>query len=138
MIMGLAECELASEKLLRVPGEAGHPSAPPQSLQARDAYEYLTVRGSEESSVLIGIRKQTGSALEMLFWERRHEGTYKRTHGKGKADAYSRCLIAKVQMGHNVWCLCKNPDGDGPAPPQPPRQQHVTETTAGFVAVVAG
>ena len=67
MIIGLAECDLASETLLRAPGEEGHPSAPPQSLQARDAYEYLTLRGSEESSVLIGIRKQMGSALDLLL-----------------------------------------------------------------------
>ena len=66
MSIGLAECDLASEIMLRAPGEEGHPSAPPQSLQARDAYEYLTVRGPEESSVLIGIRKNRGSALDLL------------------------------------------------------------------------
>ena len=109
MIIGLAECELASETLLRVPGEEGHPSAPPQSLQARDAYEYLTLRGSEESSVLIGIRKHMGSALECLFWERRHGGRCKRRSGGGHADAYSRCLIAEVQMDRNVVVVWATP-----------------------------
>ena len=109
MIIGLAECPLASETLLRAPGEEGHPSAPPQSLQARDAYEYLTLRGSEESSVLIGIHKHMGSALGLLFWERRHEGRYRRRSGGGHADAYSRCLIAKVQMGQNVWVFGATP-----------------------------
>ena len=71
-------------------------------MQARDAYEYLTLRGSEESNVLIGIRKQMGSSLELLVWERLHEGHYRRRRGGGHADAHSRCLIAKVQMGQNV------------------------------------
>ena len=127
-----------SETLLRAPGEEGHPSASPQSLQARDAYEYPTLWGSEESSVLIGIRKQMGSALDLLFWERRHEGRYRRRSGGGHADAYSRCLIAKVQMDQNVLVVGQTPHCDGPAPPQPPRQQQVAEQTSGFLAVVAG
>ena len=47
----------------------------------RQGYEYLTLRGNEESSVLIGLRKQVGNTLELLNWERRLEGTYRRRSG---------------------------------------------------------
>ena len=87
---------------MRTPGQEGHPSAPPQRLQARDAYEYLTLRGCEDSRALIGIRKQMGNALDLLIWERRHEGRYRRRSGGGHAVAYSRCLIAQVQVDHNA------------------------------------
>ena len=91
MIIGLAECQRESEEVLRAPGWAGGEHAPKGNLECSDAFAYFTLRGNEESSVLIGIRQRTGNALELLlFWERRHEGTYKRPSGGGKADAYSR------------------------------------------------
>ena len=108
MIMGLAECDKHSEELLRTPGEKGDPRATEHSLEYRDAYEYLTLRGSESSSVLLAIRKQMGTALELLSWERRHEGRYRRRKSGGRAHAYSRCLIVKVLMDQNVGFLGKS------------------------------
>ncbi len=105
MVIGLAECEEQSEQVLRSSGTNGDPAAPPHSLESRDSYEYLTLRGCEECSVLIGVRKQVGAALELLFWERRYEGRYKRRSGGGRADAYSRVMIAKVLLDHGVGFL---------------------------------
>jgi hypothetical protein len=65
------------------------------------------LRGAEDSSVLIGVRQAVGNALELLFWERRHEGTYRRRSGGGKAEAYSRCLVARVHTDGNVGFLGK-------------------------------
>ena len=87
MVIGLAECQLESEALLRAPGCEGDKNAPEGSLESRDSYRYLTLRGAEESSILIGIRQSTGNDLELLFWERRHEGAYKRCSGRGQAEA---------------------------------------------------
>ncbi len=124
MVIGLAECQGESERLLREPGVAGvgkPRGKPAKSLLERDSWEYLTLRGREESSVLIGIRKQMGSALELLFWDRRFEGKYKRRSGRGKADAYSRCLIAKVTLDQNVGFFGHLPQRHGHSRPQPPR-----------------
>ena len=87
MVIGLAECQLESETLLRSPGCEGDKDAPEGSLENRDSYRYLTLRGAEECSILIGIRESTGNDLELLFWERRHEGAYKRCSGRGQAEA---------------------------------------------------
>ena len=50
----------------------------PSAFEDRVGYEYLTLRGSEEHSVLLGVRVQTGNDLELLYWERRFERTYTR------------------------------------------------------------
>ena len=105
MIIGIAECGETFEKTLREPGCQGNEHAPSKSLDRRDAFAYLTLRGTENNSVLIGVRERTGSALELLDWERRFEGKYKRKGGNGDADAYSRCLVAKVHTDVNVNLL---------------------------------
>ena len=107
MVIGLAECQLESETLLRAPGCEGDKDAPEGSLESRDSYRYLTLRGAEESSILIGIRQSTGMDLELLFWERRHEGAYKRSSGGGQAQAYSRCIVARITTDSNVGFLGK-------------------------------
>ena len=107
MVIGLAECQLESETLLRAPGCEGDKNEPEGSLENRDSYRYLTLRGAEESSILIGIRQSTGNDLELLFWERRHEGAYKRCSGRGHAEAYSRCIVARITTDSNVGFLGK-------------------------------
>ena len=121
MIIGLAECEKASEDVLRAP-PAAVAASPPAAVAApaaadaqeehfdnRQGYEYLTLRGNEESSVLIGLRKEVGNTLELLNWERRFEGRYKRKGGKAKgmANAYSRSMVVNVSMDQSVGFLGK-------------------------------
>ena len=74
MIIGLAECEAASEDLLGAPAVAGDPTAAEGSLERRDGFAYLTLRGCEDSSVLVAVRNEMGNRLELLDWERRREG----------------------------------------------------------------
>ena len=107
MIIGLAECEAASEDLLGAPAVAGDPTAPRGSLERRDGFEYLTLRGCEDSSILVAVRNEMGNRLELLDWERRREGRYRRRSGSGRAEAYSRCLIARVHLDINVGFLGK-------------------------------
>ena len=72
-------------------------------LKSRDSYEYLTIRGCEESSILIGLRASSGNDLELLDWERRLECQYtRRCRGTCKANAYIRCMIAKVTLDHGI------------------------------------
>ena len=133
MIIGLAECDMASETLLCAPGEEGHPSAPPQSLQARDVYEDMTLWGCEDIIVLVGSRKQMGSALDLLVWERRHTERYRRRRRRVQP-----LPDRQGAAGPECWVVGQHPHCDGPAPPQPPRQQQVAEQTLGCLAVVAG
>ena len=74
-VLGLAECQPATEKMLQGPAVAGNVDASEGSMEARTAYEYYTLRGREESSVLIAVRKP--GTLEMLAWTRRYEGIYR-------------------------------------------------------------
>ena len=107
MIIGLVECEAASEDLLGAPAVAGDPTAAEGSLERRDGFAYLTLRGFEDSSVLVAVRKEMGNRLELLDWERRREGEFKSRSGNGRAEAYSRCLIARVHLDINVGFLGK-------------------------------
>ena len=70
-IIGLAECQKATERLLNQPAHVANPSAVASTLESRDSYQYITTRGSEESTLLIGLRARMGSRLDLLHWERR-------------------------------------------------------------------
>ena len=112
-IIGLAECSWDQEKLLRANLILGDPQLREEAkttqlrgmdeLKARDGYEYLTIRGQEASSLLVGVRTNHGNGLELLDWERRREGEYKRrSRNSGKAVAYSRSMIVKVTLENGV------------------------------------
>ena len=105
MIIGIAECEEAYETLLREPAVAGDPAAPEGSLDQRDGYAYLTLRGCEGTSILLGVRNEVATQISLVDWERRREGTYKRRSGGSRAEAYSRSLIAQVNLDINVGFL---------------------------------
>jgi len=122
MIIGLAECEKLSEDVLRAP-PAEVTASPPAAVAApaaadaqeehfgnRQGYEYITLRGNEECSILIGLRKQVGNTLDLLNWERRFEGTYAvRSGGTGsgprRANAYSRSMVVNVTTDQGVGFL---------------------------------
>ena len=111
-VIGLCECDAVTDAQLRVNGTRGttRDVDDPQLrvknvMDQRDAVSYLTIRGHEEHSILLGVRQGLGNDLKMLFWERRSEGTYKRSGNRGRANAYSRCLIARVTLDLSVRAL---------------------------------
>ena len=122
MIIGLAECEKLSEDVLRAP-TAEVTASPPSAVAAsagadvqeehfrnREGFEYITLRGNEDSSILIGLRKHSGNTLDLLNWERRLEGTYAtRRRGTGggttRANAYSRSMVVNVTTDQGVGFL---------------------------------
>ena len=69
-ILGMAECQAETEELLRSRGEAGDKSAEKGSMEYRDSYEYLTLRGDEDVSNLLAVRKQVAESLELLHFEK--------------------------------------------------------------------
>ena len=79
-----------------------------QHFADRSGHDYLTMRGSEKSSNLLGVRSAVADSMELLFWERKYEGVYK-TKGKNKTQirAYSRTLIGKINLKHNVGFMGK-------------------------------
>lgn len=100
LIVGLAECDALTESVLRAPGEPGvdHNDADgiAQTL-ARRSHEYITIRGSEQYSILLAVRKRFGcgcGGLKLLEFIRKPEGTYQTQRGKRKA--FTRAMIVEV------------------------------------------
>ena len=101
-IIGLTECEAATENMLRASAVADErPWDETETFENRKAYEFHTLRGEEPVSCLLGCRTTCCSGLEKLHWHRKFEGTYK---SKTKKDmkAYTRLLVAKVFLKTNV------------------------------------
>ena len=74
----------------------------------RDDHDYLTLRGTEESSNLLGVRSAVADSMELLFWLRKHEGDYKtKSKNKIKNRAYSRTLIGQISLKNNVGFMGK-------------------------------
>ena len=116
-VIGLCECDAVTDAHLRSTGTRGttrdvdDPQLRVENvMDQRDAFSYLTIRGHEEHSILLGVRQGLGTDLKMLFWERRDEGTYRRSgrHNNSRAHAYSRCLIARVTLEHSAGALGKS------------------------------
>ena len=54
-------------------------------------------------SVLVGVRSAVADKMELLFWDRKADGTYK-NRGK-QMRAYIRLLIVKIMLKHHVGHL---------------------------------
>ena len=77
MVIGLAECQLKTERVLQREPAAVAVAATAgakRRFKYRPEFPYLTLRGKEEDSVLIAVRDQAGCALEMLDLERNDHG----------------------------------------------------------------
>ena len=100
LIVGLAECDCDTEKCLRAPGVPGKhlegSSTRLDHVLARESYEYMTVRGSEDSSVLLGIRKYCGD-LKLLEFQK-----FEADKLKSGKPGYSRGLIVEFNLFANV------------------------------------
>mgnify|MGYP000304748802 CR=1 FL=1 len=80
MVIGLAECQLETERVLQREPAAVTVNAKPGAntkFKHRPEFPYLTLRGTEETSVLIAVRDQAGCALQHLHTERVHHGPTK-------------------------------------------------------------
>ena len=84
-IIGLSECQEETEQLLmgnpavavegKDPRVAGDHQA--KRFGDRACHDYLTLRGTEESSNLLGVRSAVADSMELLFWLRKYESDYK-------------------------------------------------------------
>ena len=87
-IIGLAECEAETEQVLTVPA--------PLAIEAnnwRAGFEYLTLRGQEASTLLMGARANTSQRVELLEWHRIKHGKH-----QGKSTTAGRCSAKSIQM----------------------------------------
>ena len=98
-IIGLTECEKATQDLLNAPAVAETTFG--TTLSGRQSYQNTTLRDDEDSSVLVGVRSAVAERIERLLWERRDEGEY-RVRKQKRARAYTRTLIANVKLRFNV------------------------------------
>ena len=120
MVIGLAECQVGSEEVLRSGPAAVAASADAEGqacgFDSRPGYQYMTLRGDEEISVLVGVRQESGNTLELLDWERREEGRYRRRSGGKRKHhwpqwrhrttiGYHRSMVVKVTLDSNVGFL---------------------------------
>ena len=99
-IVGMAECEEETEEVLRSSGEPGDPTAPKGSMERRDSYQYLTLRGEEECSNLLAVRRHVAVSLELLYFKKINHG--EKTKNKRRTTYYSRILIGKVTLQRSV------------------------------------
>ena len=110
IILGLAECDETTESVLRAPGEPqtilpAEPGKRTQTaiLHARQSFEFSTIRGRESSSILLGIRKHSGS-LKLLDFTRTLDGTY-RSGNSNDRKAFTRAMIVEFSTHNHVQFL---------------------------------
>ena len=97
-VIGLCECEVELERILSaaVTEEAGpQPTSGKRDIVDRPAFEYLSLRGQEKSSIYLGVRANTGHSLELVSWDRID-------HGDGK---YTRALFGQITTDDNIGRL---------------------------------
>ena len=95
-IIGMTECQQVTEDMLRreVPAVAGKRAATNDANEVhavagksageenakekkeRSQWEYITMRGTEDNSNLLGVRNTLGARIKYLIWNRRDEGNY--------------------------------------------------------------
>ena len=95
-ILVLAECEAATQDILRAPAVAADPNADEGFLLQRPGYQYWAARGQEDASVCVAARRSVAEHLEVLYWNRHDDHQYS-DHGRVRM-AQSRTLIAKVHL----------------------------------------
>ena len=74
----------------------------------KNVSDYWTLRGNEETSNLLAVRSAVADGVELLMWERKHEGNYKSKDKRQKQmKAYARTLMAKIMLKQNVGYMGK-------------------------------
>jgi hypothetical protein len=107
-VIGLCECDAITDAHLRDcftrgvtvdDDDDGPQLRAERAMQARDAVKYLTIRGSEEQSALIGVRAGIGNELELVYWERRLEGEFPKRRCR-----QLRCEFTEGDRASGVAC----------------------------------
>ena len=122
MVIGLAECQLETEELLqREPAAvaANATSGARRRFKDRPEFSYLTWRGNEDKSVLIGVRNQAGCSIQMLNCEIYDAGRTRRkkarttekeaSHTLAASSRRSPCRTRWVSSEESTlpwWCTC--------------------------------
>ena len=118
-LLCVAECSADMEGILRRPvataqvdasaaagaSTSGIPSASAAAgakgetplLEGRPEFEFVTCRGKERSSLCVAARKHVCAGMDLLFWERLVDGTYKSKKNVEKV-AYTRILIVDLRF----------------------------------------
>ena len=99
-IIALNECNAATQGMLEsedpavvgreIDGPAGTPLG---KFANRHPSSYITVRPSEKSSCLLGVRPEVAESIEVLYWERRFHCLCK-VRAKGKVKKQSKKSLA--------------------------------------------
>ena len=110
-IVGLAECDAATEDVMRgnypeeAPSGGGSAVAELEAFASRENRNFTTIRHDEDSSNLLAIRQSDGT-MEKLYWEVHFDGTFpgnKRADGtKPIYNAYTRHLICRFTLNRPV------------------------------------
>ena len=98
-VVGIAECSLEVQEALRQPAVAGTEGV--DGFHGRPTYEYLTIRGDEESSLLCAVRASVAESMELVFWEKKKDGKYKAKNGN-YTNAYTRVMVSKITLRNHV------------------------------------
>ena len=123
MVIGLAECQLETERVLKREPDPAAVAADPKPgrkrrFKNRPEFAYLTLRGKEEDSVLIAVRDQAGCALQHFHTERVRHGptkektqkaTKEATHTLAASSRRSPCRTKWVSSEDRTlpwWCTC--------------------------------
>ena len=120
MVIGLAECQLESECVLqREPAAVAVNATPGANSKSkhRPEFPYPTLRGTEETSVLIAVRDQAGCALELLDLDRQEHGntrkqetaTYEAVHtlaASSRRSPYRTAWASPEKSTKPWWCTC--------------------------------
>ena len=94
-IMGLCQCDMHLEKYLYT-AVAVEDQHEPSVAGDRASYDYLSLRGRERASLLLGVRLNTGLRIEKTNWDRLCHGRYR------TKLAYTRGLVAKVHTHEDI------------------------------------
>jgi hypothetical protein len=99
-VIGLAECDARLEAFLQEP-VADTVEAEAVEANQRRPFEYLTLRGQRAKALLLGVRGNSGSSLEISNYARLPHGTYE-TAAQGTFRARSEVMVGKVRTDNNI------------------------------------
>ena len=68
----------------------------------RPQFEYITLKGHDKASLVLGLRANTGSAVNLRTCERVWHGWYRGRHTEQQRNAFTRSLIGQVKTDYKV------------------------------------
>ena len=71
----------------------------------RPSFKYLTIRGSEKSSLMIAARHDLTDEFSCLAWKKMNDGEYRRPHSQQRCRAYTRMMVCEIKLRCSVGHL---------------------------------